>query len=125
MKSDFELIQPIADAAVGRTGNELTFTFPQVMEVVQLCTINQIAVLGVELFEVRADGYCTKRLSTYDQGLLGRQDVKPADWDEYVRKNNSFAEEFIRKNPAGDDHVYILTNSSWREFCKIQEMKRQ
>lgn len=124
MKSDFELIQPIGDAAVGRTGDELTFTFPEVLEVIRLCTVNEIAVLGVEIFEVRADGYATKNLSIYDQQIKRGPEQKQG-WAAYVQENNSYADEFIRLNPTGDDHVYVLTTSSWREFCEIQRMKRQ
>jgi hypothetical protein len=39
---------------------------------------------------------------------------------DYVKANNALAEEFVRLNPTGDDHVYVLTTVSWREF---QEMK--
>ena len=67
MRSDFESITPIALAAIGTVGDELTFTYPKVLEVIRLCTANEIAVLGVELFEVRSGGYAWKSLSTYDQ----------------------------------------------------------
>jgi hypothetical protein len=30
----------------------------------------------------------------------------------------------VRRNPLGDEHVYVLTTSSWREFCEIQATKR-
>jgi hypothetical protein len=124
MKSDFELIQPIGDAAAGKTGDELTFTFPEVLEVIRLCTVNEIAVLGVEIFQVRSDGYYTKNLSVYDQQMKKGPDQRQ-EWGDYVRENNALAEEFIRLNPTGDDHVYVLTTSSWREFCEIQKIKRQ
>ena len=124
MKSDFELIQPIAAAAIGTVGDEMTFSFPEVLEVIKLCTANRIAVLGLELFEVHPEGYHTKKLSGYDQ-QMNKGPEKIDGWPDYVRMNNALAEDFVRQNPTGDDHVYVLTTSSWREFCEIQEMKRR
>src|SRR5271167_469943 len=124
MTRDFERIQAIADAGVGRTGNELTFPFPEVLEVIKLCTNNEIAVLGVEIFLVKSDGYHALGCSDYDLQLMRKwHEVQSADWREYVTENNELADECVRRNPAGDDHVYILTTSSWREFCDIQKMK--
>jgi hypothetical protein len=122
MIDDFTQIPAIAALAAGATGDELTFTFPEVLEAVKLCTSEQIAVLGVELFEVRAGGYCTENLSVYDlQPQMKRGPGTKEGWPDYVRMNNALAEEFVRRNPAGDDHVYILTTSSWREFCALQK----
>lgn len=125
MTTDFEMLAPIATAASGKMDDgELLFTFPEVLEVIKVCTAKQIAVLGLELFEVRSEGYDTKKLSGYDQ-QMNRGPEKLEGWPDYVRKNNALAEEFVRTNPTGDDHVYVLTTSSWREFCVIQEMKRR
>jgi len=126
MTSDFEMVPSIASLAGGKTvgGGELAFTFPEILEVIRLCTVNEIAVLGVEIFEVRADGYYTKNWSVYDQQMK-RSPEQRQEWSTYVGENNAFAEEFIHLNRTGDDHIYVLTTSSWREFCKIQEMKRQ
>ena len=125
MTSDFEMLPAIATAASGKMDDgELLFTFPEVLEVIKVCTAKQIAVLGLELFEVRPEGYGTKKLSGYDQ-QMNRGPEKLEGWPDYVRKNNALAEEFVRTNPTGDDHVYVLTTSSWREFCVIQEMKRR
>jgi hypothetical protein len=83
---EFERIQEISDAAVGRVGNELTITFPEVLKVIELCSANQIAVLGVELFLVKADGYYASGCSDYD---LQEKQRWPAvhlpDWPEFVR----------------------------------------
>jgi hypothetical protein len=124
MKSDFELIPSIANAAIGAVGDEMTFSFPEVLEVIRLCSANHIAVLGVEVFEVRAEGYHTKNLSGYDQEMNDGPRVIEG-WPDYVTQNNSLAGNFIHQNQMGDDHVYVLTTASWREFCKIQEVKRQ
>jgi len=123
--NDFERIQEIADAAVGRVGNELTFPFPEVLKVIEFCTARQIAVLGVELFWVKADGYYASGSSDYD--LREKQKwpaVKLTDWPEYVSYNNALAKDCVRRNPLGDEHVYVLTTASWTEFCEIHDIKR-
>ena len=123
---DFEAIPTVVEKSAGRFGdNELTFAFPEVLEVIQLCSVNQIAVLGVELFKVREDGlYQTEKLTDYD--LRMKEDPSTQkEWPEYVRANNDRADEFVRQNPAGDDHVYVLTTSSWRELGRIKELKKK
>jgi hypothetical protein len=123
--SDFERMKEISDAAVGRVGNELTFPFSEVLRIIELCSANQIAVLGVELFLVKADGYYASGCSDYDlQEKQKWPEVQLADWPEFVRDNNVLAQECVRRNPLGDEHVYVLTTSSWREFCEIQATKR-
>jgi hypothetical protein len=122
MTGDFEKIPAIAAAAIGALGDELTFSCPEVLQAITLCTKHGIAVLGLELFQVLPRGYATQKLSAYDQQMdKGPQNVE--GWPEYVNRSNALAEEFVRLNPGGDDHVYILTTSSWREFCEIQDIK--
>ena len=123
---DFKAIQAVVEKSAGRFGdNELSFALPEVLEVIQLCSVKQIAVLGVELFKVHEDGlYQTEKLTDYDLRL--KQDPSTQqEWPEYVRANNARAEEFVRQNPAGDDHVYVLTTSSWRELGRIKELKKK
>jgi hypothetical protein len=125
MTSDFETILCIVSVANGKMSDgELFFTSPEVLDVIKLCTANRIAVLGLELFEVRPEGYHTKKLSGYDQ-QLDKGPEKVEGWQEYVDRSNALASKFVRLNPTGDDHVYVLTTSSWREFCEIQDIKRQ
>ncbi len=119
------MLPTVTTAASGKMDNgELFFTFPEVRGIIRLCTTKQIAILGLELFEVRPEGYYTKNLSGYEQ-QMNEGPEKLEGWPEYVRMNNSLADEFVRTNPSGDDHVYVLTTSSWREFCETQEMKRR
>lgn len=120
MTNDFAQVESIVRAAAGTTmGGELTFSFPEVVEVIKRCTENQISVLGVELFEVRPAGYITKSLSDYDQRIRSGPEQQ-AGWEDYVRDNNLLADDFVRLHPTGDGHIYVLTTASWREF---QEMK--
>jgi hypothetical protein len=122
---DFGAIPAVIEKSAGTFGdNELSFAFPEVLEVIQLCSAKQIAVLGLELFKVRGDGlYQTEKLTDYD--LRMKQDPTQQEWPEYVRANNARAEEFVRQNPAGDDHVYVLTTASWRELAHIKELKKK
>jgi hypothetical protein len=118
---DFEGIKGITEAAIGKVGDELTFSFPEVLKVIELCSANQIAVLGVELFQVRPDGHYAFGSSDYHlQEKQKWPTVQSADWPEYVSWNNGLAEECVRRNPLGDEHVYVLSTSSWREFCEVQ-----
>jgi hypothetical protein len=81
-----------------------------VSEVIRRCTENEIAVLGVQIFEVRATGYFTKKLSDYDQ-QMGSGPKQQEGWTDYVKANNILAEEFVKLNPTGDDHVHVLTTA--------------
>lgn len=122
---DFEALPEIRSKAVGAMSDgELTFAFPEVLEVIQLCYAKQIAVLGVELFKVRENGlYQTEKLTDYD--LRMKQNPMQREWPEYVVANNAHADEFVRQNQAGDDHVYVLTTSSWRELGQLNVLKKK
>lgn len=116
MTDDFEQLESAIALSNGRTiGGELGFTYPSVLEAIRLCTANDIAVLGSELLEVLPTGYDTKAISPY------RFPMDDHTWDEFVQLNNSGAEEFVRQNPAGDDHIYLLTTSSRREFAALKK----
>lgn len=126
MTQDFEQIQSIASLANTKTaGDELAFTYPDVIEAIHLCTANEIAVLGVEIFLVQNGKYCASGCSTYDLQMRKWDNVGVRDWGKCVGENNLLAEESVRLNPKGDDHIYVLTTSSWREFCKVQEMRQK
>jgi hypothetical protein len=121
MKGDMEMIESIKAAAIRSIGDELAFSFPQALDVIKECSINDIAVLGVEVNKARGELFQTEYLSGYEvSNSLG---IK--DWKNYVQSNNSLAENFVREHPTGDGQFYLLTAASWREFCLIQEMKRQ
>jgi hypothetical protein len=120
MTRDLERIPGVGAAAVGNIGDELTFSFPEVLGIIRLCSENEIAVLGVEVFVVKQDGHYASGCSDYDLDLHRKWlEVQPQQWQVYVNDNNRLAEIFVRQNPLGDDHVYILTTSPWREFQQI------
>jgi len=123
---DFERIPGVAAAAIGNVGDELTFPFPEVLSVIELCSANQIAVLGVEMFLVKPEGHYASGCSAYELQEKQRwPTVDSANWPQYATYNNALAGEFVRRNPLGDDHVYVLTTSSWRELCELQASKKR
>jgi hypothetical protein len=121
LESDLNKIESIASAAHATVGNELAFTYPEVLDVVRQCTAHGIAVLGVEVFVVRPEGYQTEHLSTYD--LYMQRAVQKSEWASYVAGNNLHASEFVSTHPSGDDHVYVLTTASWTEFRATKLMR--
>ncbi len=123
MRSDFAKIPAITAAAHGSVGEELAFTYPDVLEVIELCAANAVAVLGVEVFVVRPAGFQTESLSVYDQHVKQGSEVHHGEWPSYVAENNRLAEEFVRQHPSGDDHVYVLTTASWAELAATQLMR--
>ena len=56
---------------------------------------------------------------------IGKDPATLRERPEYAKRNNIQAVEFVRQSPAGDDHVYVLTTSSWRELGKIKELKKK
>jgi hypothetical protein len=115
MTDDFEQLESVVALSSGRTvGGELGFTYPAVLDAIELCTANEIAVLGSELFEVHPEGYRTQAISPY------RVPMDNHTWQEFVQLNNGQAKQFVLQNPAGDDHIYLLTTSSCREFAALK-----
>jgi len=120
LTNDIENISSIVSIANNKSvSGELGFSYPNILEAIRLCTVNSIAVLGVELFQVRGELFDTIKMSGYELPDPHQ------DWSDYVAANNALAEEFVNLNPSGDDHIYVLTSSSWREFCQVQEIKSE
>jgi hypothetical protein len=124
MKSDIEMIESIKAAAVCSIGDELAFAFPQVLGIIEQCSTNDMAVLGVEINKAIGERYQTEHNSTYEVPVP-QSDLPEKEWKSYVRANNLLAERYVRQHPAGDEQFYLLAATSWREFCQIQAMKRK
>jgi hypothetical protein len=109
-----ETLEPVLGLAHGKTiGGEPAFTFPEVLDVLSCCTKCDIAVLGIELFTARPEGYRNEGMSTYEVQLAGQS------WHDFVLQNNGFAADFARRNRGGDDYFYLLTASREQEFAKL------
>lgn len=77
MTQDIEKIRSITSLANTRTsGGELAFTYPEVIDAIHLCTANEIAVLGVEIFLAQHDKYYASGCSTYD--------LQMGKWDKVI-----------------------------------------
>jgi hypothetical protein len=124
MKSDIEMIESIKAAAVCSIGDELAFAFPEVLNVISQCSINEIAVLGVEINKGHGRPFQTEYLSRYSVPVPP-DGLQIDDWGGFVQANNSLAENFIRQHPTGEEHFYLLAATSWKEFLLIQAMKRR
>jgi len=112
--NNLETLEPVLSLAHGKTiGGEPAFTFPDVLDVLSLCTKKEIAVLGIELFKAGPNGYSTEGISTYELAL------EKQPWHEFVALNNSQAAEFVKQNQGGDDHFYLLTASQQGEFSNL------
>jgi hypothetical protein len=85
-------------------GAELCFTRPNAIEAVKVCSTLDIAVLGVEMFQVQENLLLAEGCSDYEL------QVQPTEWKEYVLENNRLADASIREYPdTNGNHVYILT----------------
>lgn len=117
MSHDFEAVPGVSTAAIRKIADgEIVFKRAGAAALIPACTAAQIAVLGVEIFP-------GLNVSTYD--LFLKNDPKEANWSQYVQVNNVLAEDFLRNNPASSDSECVLTTASWREFCRIQELRRK
>ncbi|MEW5978409.1 MAG: hypothetical protein AB1898_21650 [Acidobacteriota bacterium] len=91
---------------------EHVFPYPEVIDVIQIATQHGIAVLGVESFEVQPDGVKVDQMSDYEVLFTG-------EWEPFVELNNSYALDFVRRNPRCEDHGFILTATSRSEFDNL------
>jgi hypothetical protein len=114
LSNRLDTLKPVLGLARGKMiGSEPLFAFAVIAKALIKCTHNKIAVLGVELFEERPEGYRTERISAYEVPW------KCQPWREFVESNNILATEFARKYPAGDGYYYVLTASLEQEFPGI------
>jgi hypothetical protein len=93
------------------SGNELVLPYAQALAAIMIATNHQIAVLGLEAFQVEKDGLRTLQLAD------GSSYVPFAgDWGEYVARLNAEAERWLKEHRLGENHGYILTSASEREL---------
>jgi hypothetical protein len=114
---ELERILPseLTDAALA-SGSELVLPYAEALHAIVVATRNQIAVLGLEAFEVRKDG-----LSTVNMADASSYTVFTGDWKAYVAAMNAEADCWIRKHRLGENHGYILTSASEREFADLKD----
>lgn len=92
---DLELAGEIAALANGKTlGGELMFLLASVGSAIDLCTMREIAVLGIDLFNQKPEGVHCEYDSVYEAGILDET------WPGFVESNNRFALAFVDAHPA-------------------------
>ena len=123
MTGDFEAIDEIRTVAIRWIGDELAFPYPQVLHVIQMCSMNEFAVLGVEVNKALEGSFYTEYLSGYDVPATKRP-LPSEDWKAFVQLNNLLAEKFVREHPASAESFYLLATASLREFRQIEEMRK-
>jgi hypothetical protein len=112
MTIDFQKLISSAGISYRTIGAELAFAYCDVFETVRICTQHEIAVLGVEIFEITKDGkYQAKGFSNYTL-------VMP-DWSRFVKDNNALAVGFIQRNPFDNGHVCVFTTCSRTEYSNL------
>lgn len=93
---------------------ELAYPPHLVHEVLKFATQKEVAVLGVEAVEIQPGGILVKSCSTYECRFAG-------DWASFVQENNVHADDFIERNPQGEEHAYLLTTASSSEFDQLRK----
>lgn len=98
-------------------GTELVLPYLEALDAVAIATEHLIAVLGVESFEVLRDGLQVIDYSGYDRDILFA-----GDWRALVIAHNSQATCWIREHRLGENHGYILTSASQKEFTMLPHL---
>ncbi len=95
-------------------GSELVLPFAEAVRALAIATEHDIAVLGLEAFEVRKDGLLTVGVADASSYV-----AFTGDWKAYVTRVNAEAERWIKEHPLGENHGYILSSVSQMEFATL------
>ena len=92
--------------------HELVLPYADALAAIAIATNHQIAILGVDAFEVRRDG-----LRTIHLGDASRHIHFTGDWRAYVENLNAGAEHWLKDHRLGENNGYILTSASESELA--------
>jgi hypothetical protein len=98
-----------------RTGNELLLPYDEALIAIRIANEHEIAVLGLEAFEVQKEG-----LLTIDMVDPSNYVPFTGNWRQYVDTINAESVRWLREHQLGEDHGYILTSTSFDEFSKLR-----
>jgi hypothetical protein len=104
------LPEELKRAAVS-SGSELVLPYSEALYAIRVATEHQIAILGLEAFEVQKGGFLTVDYTGYSRWLAPKE-----AWTAYVTAMNTEAERWIKEHRFGESHGYILTSASQKEF---------
>jgi hypothetical protein len=96
-------------------GNELVLPYSAALSAIEVATKHQVAVLGLDAFEVRKDG-----LLTVNMVDPSRYIPFTGDWRAYVAAMNAEAERWLKEHRLGENHGYILSSTSETEFTDLK-----
>lgn len=91
----------------------MAIPFTDVLTAISIATVNEIAVLGVEVYLISKATTSFKDYSEYSVAFRG-------DWSTFVEESNKAATEFISKNPLFDGFRYVLTVVDQDEFQTLE-----
>ena len=115
--ADLDLVLPAqlrSRAVVSAGSEERILPYAETLEAIDAATKHGIAVLGVESFEIRGDG------ALLALGFSVYEFLPEPDWGTFVGQNNHTAERWIKDHRLGENHGYILTSASQKEFSSLK-----
>jgi hypothetical protein len=96
-------------------GNELLLPYAEALSAVAVASRHRIAVLGIELFQIRDDGlFATISYTDYDRDI-----PFSGDWNAYVSPLNS-SRRGIAEHRLGENHGHSLASTSEVEFKELK-----
>lgn len=101
------------------SGHEIVLPYEQAIKAILTASEHQIAILGLEAFEAREEGLLTIDLADASSYIRFT-----GDWKAYVTAMNAEAEHWLKRHRLGENHGYILTSASQREFASLQRRTR-
>jgi hypothetical protein len=106
-------------AALHSSCGEFILPYLETLAAIEIATLNEIAILGVDSHEVRNVSILTHDLSD------GPGETKfTGDWTAYVQRLNVIACTWIVAHPLlGANQGYILTSSSKVEFDALKLLR--
>ncbi|MGB7231451.1 MAG: hypothetical protein WBD19_07250 [Candidatus Acidiferrum sp.] len=93
---------------------ELVLPYAQALQAIVIATEHEIAILGLEAFEVKKEGLFTVGLADASAYIHFT-----GDWKTYVARMNIEADHWLGDHRLGENHGYILTSASEREFSSL------
>lgn len=101
-----------------RCGGEFVLPYAQTLRAIRVATEHRIAILGLEAFEVQKEGLLTVGMADASSYIPFK-----GDWGAYVVALNDEAERWVRTHRLGENHGYILTSASQKEFLSLKVLE--